>query len=94
VINKSIFTYITIKNVFLGKKNIQREYCYLQSKSKNTNTASQPKITTGNAVWWKMKKIGYNARSNKILGWEGVGNRGLLCFFKAWINWSMLTDRT
>jgi hypothetical protein len=23
------------------------------------------------------------ARSIKILGWEGVGNRQLLCFFKA-----------
>jgi hypothetical protein len=23
------------------------------------------------------------ARSNEILGWEGVGNRQLLCFFKA-----------
>jgi hypothetical protein len=31
------------------------------------------------------------ARSNEILGWEGVGNRQLLCFFKAYINWSMLT---
>jgi hypothetical protein len=31
------------------------------------------------------------ARSNEILGWEGVGNRQLLCFFTAWINWSMLT---
>jgi hypothetical protein len=31
------------------------------------------------------------ARSNEILGWEGVGNRQLLCFFKALINWSMLT---
>jgi hypothetical protein len=25
----------------------------------------------------------YIARSNEILGWEGVGNRQLLCFFKA-----------
>jgi hypothetical protein len=25
----------------------------------------------------------YVARSNEILGWEGVGNRQLLCFFKA-----------
>jgi hypothetical protein len=33
----------------------------------------------------------YIARSNEIRGWEGVGNRQLLCFFKAWINWSMLT---
>jgi hypothetical protein len=24
------------------------------------------------------------ARSNEILGWEGVGNRQLLCFFTAW----------
>jgi hypothetical protein len=24
-----------------------------------------------------------SARSNEILGWEGVGNRQLLCFFKA-----------
>jgi hypothetical protein len=23
------------------------------------------------------------ARSNEILGWEGVGNRQLLCFFEA-----------
>jgi hypothetical protein len=23
------------------------------------------------------------ARSNEILGWEGVGNRQLLCFYKA-----------
>jgi hypothetical protein len=23
------------------------------------------------------------SRSNEILGWEGVGNRQLLCFFKA-----------
>jgi hypothetical protein len=30
-------------------------------------------------------------RSNEILGWGGVGNRQLLCFFKAQINWSMLT---
>jgi hypothetical protein len=28
-------------------------------------------------------KIGYIARSNEILGWEGVGNRQLLCFLKA-----------
>jgi hypothetical protein len=34
----------------------------------------------------------YNiARSNEILGWEGVGNNQLLRFFKAYINWSMLT---
>jgi hypothetical protein len=25
----------------------------------------------------------YIARSNEILSWEGVGNRQLLCFFKA-----------
>jgi hypothetical protein len=25
----------------------------------------------------------YTARSNEMLGWEGVGNRQLLCFFKA-----------
>jgi hypothetical protein len=31
------------------------------------------------------------ARSNEILDWEGVGNRQLFCFFKAQINWSMLT---
>jgi hypothetical protein len=29
-------------------------------------------------------QLNYNiARSNEILGWEGVGNRQLLCFFKA-----------
>jgi hypothetical protein len=33
----------------------------------------------------------YIARSNEILDWEGLGNRQLLCFFTAWINWSMLT---
>jgi hypothetical protein len=27
--------------------------------------------------------VGSIARSNEILGWEGVGNRQLLCFFKA-----------
>jgi hypothetical protein len=31
------------------------------------------------------------ARSNESLGWEGVGNPQLLRFFKAQINWSMLT---
>jgi hypothetical protein len=31
------------------------------------------------------------ARSNEILGWEGIGNRQLLCFLTALINWSMLT---
>jgi hypothetical protein len=25
----------------------------------------------------------YIVRSNEILGWEGVGNRQLFCFFKA-----------
>jgi hypothetical protein len=32
-----------------------------------------------------IKNIGiiYIARSNEILGWEDVGNRQLLCFFKA-----------
>jgi hypothetical protein len=33
----------------------------------------------------------YIARSNGILGWEGVENRQLLCFLTAWINWSILT---
>jgi hypothetical protein len=32
----------------------------------------------------------YIARSNEILAWEGVGNRQLLCFFQAYINWGML----
>jgi hypothetical protein len=27
--------------------------------------------------------LGNIARSNEILGWEGVGNRQLLCFSKA-----------
>jgi hypothetical protein len=26
--------------------------------------------------------VGYIERSNEILGWEGVENRQLLCFFK------------
>jgi hypothetical protein len=30
-----------------------------------------------------LRIIIYIARSNEILGWEDVGNRQLLCFFKA-----------
>jgi hypothetical protein len=33
----------------------------------------------------------YIARSDEILGWEGVENLQLLCFLTAWINWSILT---
>jgi hypothetical protein len=38
------------------------------------------------AVWFpNMEHPNRNtiARSNEILGWESVGNRQLLCFFKA-----------
>jgi hypothetical protein len=31
----------------------------------------------------KISAISIIARSNEILSWEGVGNRQLLCFFKA-----------
>jgi hypothetical protein len=31
----------------------------------------------------KRKRQENIARSKEILGWEGVGNRQLLCFFKA-----------
>jgi hypothetical protein len=37
-------------------------------------------------AWFEREKLLVTiniARSNEILGWEGVGNRQLLCFFKA-----------
>jgi hypothetical protein len=35
-------------------------------------------------LYFLMHFFKYNiARSNEILGWEGVANRQLLCFFKA-----------
>jgi hypothetical protein len=36
----------------------------------------------------------YITRSNEILGWEGVGNRQLLCFFTASMMTANLKFRT
>jgi hypothetical protein len=41
-------------------------------------------LTVQMFIEWTLHNYYYNiARSNEILGWEGVGNRQLLCFFKA-----------
>jgi hypothetical protein len=51
-------------------------------------TVENNKITYLKQTFIEQKSI---ARSNEILGWEGVGDSHLLCFFKPYINWIILT---
>jgi hypothetical protein len=51
----------------------------LKFTAENSNELSREHLVITPVV----RRANYIARSNEILGWEGVGNRQLLCFFKA-----------
>jgi hypothetical protein len=46
--------------------------------AENSNELSREHLVITPVV----RRANYIARSNEILGWEGVGNRQLLCFFR------------
>jgi hypothetical protein len=69
-------------------------FAYFESKNNivfNLRFSVIPRICQSSVGRQSCHSLYNIARSNEILGWEGVGNRQLLCFFKAQINWSMLT---
>jgi hypothetical protein len=90
VINETRFT--TFVNVGYFPLQTKRNYMYSQlSCNYLVNIFCDNFIVSFNFTFYFSLQLHNIVRSNEILGWGGVGNRQLLCFFTAQINWRMLT---